>query len=129
MNTAKSPHPVAWSRVLCSKSACTGDPGWARRGGFTLIELLVVLALISLLIALLLPALARAREAARNTVCKTNLRQAMTASGAYAADHLYLLPAYATNAKAFTLSWADQSYGWNGMGALIQGDYLSSNLA
>lgn len=79
--------------------------------------------------ALLLPALTRAREAARRTICKTNLSQVMTAAGAYAADYLYLLPAYATHAKAFTLSWADQSYGWNGMGALIQGEYLSPSLA
>jgi len=42
---------------------------------FTLVEMLVVVAIIAVLIALLLPALARAREAARNTSCKNNLRQ------------------------------------------------------
>ena len=58
-----------------------------RLAAFTLIELLVVISIIALLIALLLPALSTARDAARQTTCANNVRQAYLGIAAYTTDH------------------------------------------
>ncbi|HEY0983219.1 MULTISPECIES: DUF1559 domain-containing protein [unclassified Schlesneria] len=64
-----------------------------RSRGFTLIELLVVIAIIAVLIALLLPAVQQAREAARRTQCKNNMKQMGLALFNYESTHGVFPPA------------------------------------
>lgn len=65
---------------------------WLR--SFTLIELLVVIGIIGLLMGMLLPALARAREEARRTDCKNNLKNIGSAMFMYRDSYGEFFPAY-----------------------------------
>ncbi|MFQ5732026.1 MAG: DUF1559 domain-containing protein [Planctomycetaceae bacterium] len=79
-----------------------------RSRGFTLIELLVVIAIIAILIALLLPAVQQAREAARRTQCKNNLKQFGIAFHSYHETHNIMPFAYAVGPRLNASTWGIQ---------------------
>jgi prepilin-type N-terminal cleavage/methylation domain-containing protein len=88
-----------------------------RKRGFTLIELLVVIAIIAVLIALLLPAVQQAREAARKTQCRSNLKQIGLALHNYH-DAFTVFPMGYCAAMPYVDGATDTANGW-GWSALV----------
>lgn len=84
------------------------------RRGFTLIELLVVIAIIAILIALLLPAVQQAREAARRSQCKNNLKQIGLALHNYHDVFNRFPPGY-VDATTGSSNASEGSWAWSAM--------------
>jgi len=88
------------------------------RRAFTLIELLVVIAIIAILAAILFPVFARAREAARQTACRSNNKQLTTALSMYVQDYDEAMPAISTASaaasEAYTVPFVLNGYIKNG---------------
>ncbi|WP_437192841.1 DUF1559 domain-containing protein [Planctomicrobium sp. SH527] len=98
-----------------------------RTNGFTLIELLVVIAIIAILIALLLPAVQQAREAARRSQCKNNMKQLGLAFHNYL-DTMSVFPmggswAGRPNWRVFILPYIEQSALYNSLNINNDGFY------
>lgn len=79
------------------------------RGAFTLIELLIVIGIIAVLIALLLPAMRKARRAAQQVACMSNLRQLIIGTHQYVSDYKGYLPADYDNTSSATF-WVSALY-------------------
>lgn len=101
-----------------------------RRTAFTLIELLVVIAIIAILIALLLPAVQQAREAARRTTCKNNVKQLTLALHNYHDVYLRFPPGQVNNRAGApgTSTGPENSDGSNGSGNVGPGSTWSLSI-
>lgn len=115
-----------------------GSPGGRRRvrclhraGAFTIVDVLVSIVVVGVLIAIMLPGLAAARDSSRRVVCASNLRQVGIGVFLYGNDNNDRLPALTGVAgfqpeppPAESLVLLD-SGGWDGLGLLFEGDFLS----
>lgn len=85
----------------------------APRSAFSLVELLVTLGVIAIITAIVIPSLGRARDAAQNAVCVSNLRTLGAAWHAYVADrgHFPRTPRSIANAHIPELPPSAASWG------------------
>ncbi len=112
------------SKILGKVMKMVVDRSPRLKRGFTLIELLVVIAIIAILIALLLPAVQQAREAARRTQCKNNLKQLGLAFHNYHDIYNTFPPGYITLAANGNATSEVGVYSW---GSLILPQLEQSN--
>ena len=95
-----------------------------KRLGFTLAELLVVIGIIAVLVSILLPSLGRAREAARQTQCASNLHQLGMFMQMYVDDNQgWYPPKTSTNGENTVFAWvgkAGTGVGYDTMGSDVR---------
>jgi prepilin-type N-terminal cleavage/methylation domain-containing protein/prepilin-type processing-associated H-X9-DG protein len=103
--------------VMIASAAGRRRKDSSRRRAFTLVELLVVIGIIGLLVGILLPTLNRARRAARNVQCQSNIRQLVLGELQYFADSKYQFspyyngggtPASPPGPNMFQIEWMQQ---------------------
>lgn len=83
--------------------------------GFTLIELLVVIAVVGVLVALLLPAVQQAREAARRTQCRNNLKQIGLALHNYHETANVFPPGWVYDSQRLAANMPTNCWGWSAL--------------
>ncbi len=87
----------------------------SRRPGLTIVELLVVIAIIGVLVALLVPAVQMAREAARASQCKSNMRQLVVGCDAFYDAHNH----YPTSQIFDRHGWGPDSTAWSWLARIL----------
>jgi prepilin-type N-terminal cleavage/methylation domain-containing protein/prepilin-type processing-associated H-X9-DG protein len=98
-----------------------------RSPGFTLIELLVVMAIIAVLMAMLIPAVQVARESARMTTCRSNLKQIGLALLDYHQQHKVLPPSYINGGEYHSPSYLAAGSIRNHTGYLLLLPHIDQN--
>jgi len=95
----------------------------SRKKAFTLVELLVVISIMAMLLAVLLPALRKARDQAKKTICKSDIKQIYIGSMAYSqSNNDALLMGYQYGFKQYNYAIWDGGYVvW---GPLYKGKYI-----